>query len=225
MPTGTYYARTVNFDELADAIYDNITCSGCDPTIGTPIAVTNGQTTSAINFFLCPNFSLSQPGRFLGASGGDGSVAVTSAGGCGWAAVSNAPWIEITSQPISTGNGQVTYLVRDNPGPAPRTGTITIANKLFTITQEGQSSPACTFAISPQFAAFNLPGGPGSITVTTQAGCAWQAESNSSWITLTSPCCGAGNGQVSYIVAPNTTGSARNGVITIAGKKFNVKQK
>ncbi len=182
------------------------------------------QTTNSINFALCPSFSLSQSSALFGASGGEGSLTVSSMGGCGWAAVSNAPWIVITSNQISPGDGPLTFLVRDNPGPSPRTGTITVANQSFTVTQQGQSAPGCTFTISPQSATFNSPGGPGSITVTTQAGCAWQAESNSSWITITS-CCGTGNGQVNYTVEANQTGSGRKGVITIAGKKLNVKQR
>ena len=119
----------------------------------------------------------------------------------------------------------MTYLVRDNPGSAPRTGLIRVADQVFTVTQAGQSTAGCTYAINPQFATFNSPGGSSSIIVTAQAGCAWSAESNSSWITLTSPCCGTGNGQVNYTVASNSTGVGRNGVITIAGKKYNVKQR
>ena len=224
LPTGTYYARTANTRGFVDILYNNITCISCDPLTGTGIAVTNGQTTTAINFALC-GFSLSQSGKLFGASGGEGSFAVTSPGACNWAATSNAAWIEITSSPVGLGNGTVTYLVRDNLGGAPRTGTISVANQTFTITQEGQSASGCTYAISPQFATFNSLGGTGSINVTTAAGCAWKAESNKSWLVVTSACCGIGNGSVFYSVEPNTTGSGRSGVITINGEKFNVKQK
>ena len=49
--------------------------------------------------------------------------------------------------------------------------------------------------------------------------------SNVSWITITSPCCGIGNGTVAYTVAPNSGTTGRGGTITIAGKTFTVKQK
>jgi hypothetical protein len=48
--------------------------------------------------------------------------------------------------------------------------------------------------------------------------------SGTSWITISSNCCGIGSGHVNYLVAPNTSGTGRNGTITIAGKVFNVKQ-
>jgi hypothetical protein len=225
LPSGNYYARTFNFLGLYDAIYNSITCFSCSPTIGNAIPVTIGQTTSPINFSLCPAFSLSQSSRLFDANGGEGGFSVTSLGGCGWAAVSNASWIEITSDPVSTGNGPVTYLVRDNPGPAPRTGTISVANQTFTVTQGGRSASVCTFGIEPLFASFESLGGFGTINVIAPAGCAWKSESNSSWITTSAQCCGIGNGSIAYTVAPNLTGSARSGVITIAGKKFSVKQR
>jgi hypothetical protein len=224
MPTGTYFARTANTRGLVDILYNNITCVGCDPLTGTGIAVTSGQTTAAINFSLCV-FSLSQSGRLFGASGGEGSIAVTSPGSCNWAAVSNDGWIQITSIPAGSGNGRVNYLVRDNLGSTPRTGTISVANLTFTVTQEGPPALSCAYSISPQFATFNTSGGTGSVNLTTGAACAWKAESNKPWLVVTSPCCAIGSGSVSYRVDPNPTGIGRSGVITIGGQKFNVKQK
>jgi len=46
-----------------------------------------------------------------------------------------------------------------------------------------------------------------------------------SWIVITSNCCGLGNGTITYAVEPNASGGGRNGVITVRGKKFNVKQR
>jgi hypothetical protein len=59
----------------------------------------------------------------------------------------------------------------------------------------------------------------------TEGRCAWQASSSDSWITITSGCCGIGNGTVTYTVAPNTTGGVRKGLITVGGRTFAVKQK
>jgi hypothetical protein len=50
--TGTYYAITFNGSSYLDELYNNIRCPGCDVTTGTPISVTAGATTSAINFAL-----------------------------------------------------------------------------------------------------------------------------------------------------------------------------
>ena len=66
--------------------------------------------------------------------GGNGSVAVTM--GCAWTAVSNVPWIMITSGSPGSGNGTVTYSVGPYGGPSKRrNGTATIAGRTFTVTQ------------------------------------------------------------------------------------------
>jgi hypothetical protein len=48
--------------------------------------------------------------------------------------------------------------------------------------------------------------------------------SNDSWITVTSGSGGTGSGTVSYSVAANTTGSAREGTITVVGRTFTIRQ-
>ena len=56
LPTGTYYARTFESDGIyVNEIYDDVPCIGaCDVTVGTPIAVVVGGTTSGIDFALAP---------------------------------------------------------------------------------------------------------------------------------------------------------------------------
>jgi hypothetical protein len=50
---GTYFAATNSYGEYVDELYDNIVCEPfCDPTIGTPIAVTAGEITPGIDFAL-----------------------------------------------------------------------------------------------------------------------------------------------------------------------------
>ncbi|OFW31497.1 MAG: hypothetical protein A3J28_07210 [Acidobacteria bacterium RIFCSPLOWO2_12_FULL_60_22] len=63
------------------------------------------------------------------------------------------------------------------------------------------------------------------IAATAGTGCAWTAVSNVSWVHVTSGASGIGNGTVTYSVA-QYTGRPRNrtGTMTIAGKKFTVKQ-
>jgi hypothetical protein len=53
--------------------------------------------------------------------------------------------------------------------------------------------------------------------VTTQPGRTWTAVSNANWITVMS---GTGNGNVTYAVGANTTGSDRTGTLTIARQTF-----
>ena len=64
-----------------------------------------------------------------------GTVAVTTAAGCAWTAVSNNSFITVTSGATGSGNGTVGFSVAANTGAA-RTGTLTIAGQTFTVTQD-----------------------------------------------------------------------------------------
>jgi hypothetical protein len=150
---------------------------------------------------------------------------MTTASTCNWLAVSHATWVEVTSARSNTGTGTVNFNFKTNDTGMPRTGRIFAGGRAFTVTQEGLPGGECTYVISPTQRSHSAAGGSGNITVTTDVRCAWEAVASDSWITITSGCCGSGNGNVSYTVAPNTTGALRKGTITIAGKVFNVKQK
>jgi parallel beta-helix repeat protein len=150
--------------------------------------------------------------------GSNGKVNVVAGAGCNWTAASNDSWIIITSENGGTGAGVVTFEVRENPG-GERTGTISIAEQVFTVTQLG----SCIYSISPTLASHPAAGGAGAINVTTANNCIRAGVSNASWITITSAN-GTGSGVVTYSVSPNV-GPARTGTITIGGKIFTVKQK
>lgn len=57
-----------------------------------------------------------------------------------WTAVSNDPWLHLTSSAANIGNGQVTYSVDALTGTTPRTGTLTIGGKTFTVLQSTTSA-------------------------------------------------------------------------------------
>ena len=66
------------------------------------------------------------------------SVTVTpSPAPCAWTAVSNVPWLSVTSGSPGTGSGAVGYSALANPDPAPRRGVIRIAGIPFVVTQAG----------------------------------------------------------------------------------------
>ena len=53
LPTGTYFARTVNALGYTDGLYGGISCGAGRPvTTGTPIPVTEGSSTGNIAFTL-----------------------------------------------------------------------------------------------------------------------------------------------------------------------------
>jgi hypothetical protein len=90
-------------------------------------------------------------------------------------------------------------------------------------TEISYSAVPCSYSVSPSSASFTTSGGSGSITVTTQSGCAWSASSGVPWITITSGSSGTGSGTVAYSVTSNS-GVARSVVSTIAGNLFTFNQ-
>ncbi|HUP39940.1 MAG TPA: BACON domain-containing carbohydrate-binding protein [Vicinamibacterales bacterium] len=82
----------------------------------------------------------------------------------------------------------------------------------------------CTFQASP--AAFrDVPFNATAlqVDVTTQAGCAWTAASQSSWMTVSKGASGTGSGPVELAVAGNT-GAQRSGTLVVAGQTITVDQ-
>ena len=65
--------------------------------------------------------------------------------------------------------------------------------------------------------------GGGTVGVTATGAGSWTASTSASWITITGPASGAGNGTVSFTVAANT-GAARSGTLTINGQTFTISQ-
>jgi hypothetical protein len=82
----------------------------------------------------------------------------------------------------------------------------------------------CSYSLSSTGQTFAPAGGPGSVGVTAPAGCAWNATTGTSWITIGSGSSGNGSGTVGYTVASYTGSTTRNGSITIGGQTFNVTQ-
>ncbi|OQX23955.1 MAG: hypothetical protein BWK80_23280 [Desulfobacteraceae bacterium IS3] len=86
----------------------------------------------------CSYYAVSPEFSHFTTSGGNGTINVTAASGCSWDAVSNADWIMLLGS-SGTGNGMVMYSVTPNSSFMPRTGTVSIEDKTFTITQEAVS--------------------------------------------------------------------------------------
>ena len=85
----------------------------------------------------------------------------------------------------------------------------------------------CTYSISPTSNSTAAAAGTtGTVSVTTQAGCAWTASvsSTSTFISISSGSSGTGSGSVAYSVAANNTTSQRTGTIAIAGRTFTLTQ-
>jgi len=98
------------------------------------------------------------------------------------------------------------------------------------VTETGDSISAMSavtapVTLTPSSATLQGPATNGSFNLVTAVnGFAWQAASDSSWLTVQSSPLGSGNGSVQYAVAPNRTGKSRTGNLTIAGELFQVTQ-
>ncbi len=172
---------------------------------------------------VCGTSSISPASVSPGPGASTGTVAVTSA--CGWGSIANDSWITVTSGASGTTNGTLGYSVAVNTLTTPRTGTLTIAGKTFTVNQAAAVS--CSYSIGPPTSpqSIGVEGGTGSITVTAGAGCGWTAASNDTpWLTVTSGSSGSGSGSVGYSVTPNNLTSVRTGTLTIAGATFTFNQ-
>jgi hypothetical protein len=177
--------------------------------------VTVAGRTVTINQGSGCSYSLAPGSQTVSAGAGTGTVAVTAPAGCSWtAAPANTPWVTVTNGASGNGNGTVQYAFEANTG-APRTGTLTIAGHSFTLTQ----SSGCSFAINPGQQTVPAAGGPGTVNVTTAAGCAWTVDNTPAWAHVTSGASGNGPGAVQFAVDPNT-GSGRSATILIATQPF-----
>jgi len=111
----------------------------------------------------------------------------------------------------------VNYSVPANTG-GPLTGSIVIESinaggSVFTITQDAPNN--CFFTLSSTSSVIPTPGGTGTFAITaSQPTCAWTANSDSAFATITSGNSGTGNGAVNFTVASNA-GNGRTANITV----------
>ena len=183
----------------------------------------NGLSTAS-NLFtfssLSCTYALTGTSASFPAAGGGGSVGVTTAAACAWTARSNVSWVTLGSTG-GTGSATVIFDVAANTASTSRTGTVTVAGAVYTISQQGAG---CGYSLSVSTQSYPSSGGTGSVTVASSGGCSWTAVSNVPWVTVTAGASGTGAGTVTYTVAPNTGSTARTGTITIAGLTYTVRE-
>ena len=160
--------------------------------------------------------NIDPPTRSFTKDGGGGSI-LTSGSGT-WTATSNVSWITITPRTSGNAGESCIYVVGSNFSADTRQGVITIGGKTHTVTQTGYNA-----TLSPSSATVDLNGATGTISITVDAGVAWSAVSNASWVTVT-PGSGTSSGSVSYTVAPYGGVTTRTTSLTVAGKTFSITQ-
>ena len=190
-----------------------------------------GSTRSATISFGTQTYTITQSSGSItlnptassfGAIGGSATVGVTtSPASVAWTAASSVSWIRITSGGSGTGTGTVGYSVSPNAATTSRTGNITIGGVTFSVTQAGSTG---TVQINQTYFYLDGAGASGSTPVTATG--TWLAVANDSWIVITTPANGIGNGNgtLAFTVDRNPNPAARQGTITVNGQTIQVNQ-
>jgi Viral BACON domain/Putative binding domain, N-terminal len=167
----------------------------------------------------------------VGKDSANGSFAVMAADRCSWTASSHASWFTITAGSVGAGNGTVAYAIERNRELSNRTGTITVGDQIFTVTQQADTGPApvCDYSVTPVEFTPCMSAPVLTATVTTQAGCSWTVEPDASWITVTNGGDRTGPGVISFKPSDNWA-APRHGVIKVrwptitAGQNLQIQQ-
>ena len=136
---------------------------------------------------LAPNFSLAATTRLIGPTAGSDSVVLAATPEFStWTATANTPWLHLNpANQSGTGSTNITFTFDANPG-VTRTGTMTIAGKIFTVTQAGASYVAAGVVTTLALTGANQPwgiavDGAGNVYFADQIGNAikkWTATNN-----------------------------------------------
>lgn len=164
--------------------------------------------------------SISPSSSDVAASGGTVSIAVTAGSGCAWTAVTSAPWVVVSAGATGTGSSTVKLTVAANTATLPRSATVTIAGRTFTVNQA--ASAACVYFVTPSSLFAAAAGLTGSMSISTTPGCDWSASGMPSWVTLSKQA-GTGAEVISYTVAANT-GTLRSATFVVAGQSIKFTQ-
>lgn len=157
----------------------------------------------------------------VGATGNSGSVTVAANSGCPWTATSNDGWLSLTAGTSGSGTGTVTYVFTTNTTSSVRTGTLTIAGQIFTVTQAIGSG---IFSLATNTVVVGAIGNSGSVTVYAVSGFQWTAVANDYWLGITGGASGSGTGIVTFAYSTNGCVGARTGTLTIGGQTVTINQ-
>jgi hypothetical protein len=196
--------------------------SGTVSVAGQVIGISqDGRSTAGCTFAVTPTTAP------IPASGGNVTVAVsvTQGSNCAWTAAPQDSFISISGAASGTGDASIVLVVAPNPTGGNRTGLVTIAGQVVTVTQQAAGAPACRFDVSPKSVSLPVSGGTATFTVTMTEGvaCPWSITLAGTGMTIVSGASGTGSGTVVVSVAANPGTARTNGVI-IAGQLVTISQ-
>jgi hypothetical protein len=190
-----------------------------DPQVRRGGVVLNEQRVEVTQAAADCRFTLSDPSKSFGQSGGSGAFDVRASSSlCPWTAATDVPWITLRSGASGKGTAAVEFDVAAMTG-GPRSATITAAGLRFGVTQ----AAACSYTAAPRAQTVPTSGGVVTITVTTASDCPWTATSSDPWIGIAGPASFVGPGTVAFNVAA-ISGPARTGTVIVAGQPVTISQ-
>lgn len=171
--------------------------------------------------------SLGMDGYEFEANGESATVDVLTGDIVGWSVINTLPWITVSGVP-SAGPAGVVLTAKKNPSVEPRSGTLSIADHLFTVRQKGRG-----VTVDYEARVFDTDGKTSGenaenvIQVTAEGDVLWTAvPSDPTWIVIYEGREGSGNGTVKYIVSPYVgSGEVRNGTIAIGDQTVYITQR
>jgi hypothetical protein len=166
-------------------------------------------------------YTLDPSSRSIPASGGEGTVTVTTGADCAWSVSEDAGWVTVAAK-SGQGNATVRYTAQENTGTSSRSASLTIGGRSHRVTQAATAA-ACTYSLEPTAQTVSPSAGEARFRVVTQNGCAWTASANAAWTMITS---GSGNGpgEVGFTVQANSAQQSRTTTITAGGQSHTVTQ-
>ena len=165
-------------------------------------------------------YAISPASVNVSAAAASGAISVTTQAGCAWSAASQSGFLTFQNGTGRTGPGTVGFSVAANPGGL-RAGTATVAGKAFTVSQ---AAGICTYAVSPSSISISAAAASGTIAVTTQAGCAWNAITLSDFVAFQNGTGRSGSGTVGYTAEANSSSNARTGIAAVGATTVYVMQ-
>ena len=114
----------------------------------------------------------------LPASGGNGTITVTTARDCTWTASTEASWISLGAT-SGQGPGTLNYVVQANPVGTARQARLMVAQQPIDV---AEAAAACRYDVSPSNVSVDAPGQQVSIALTATGGCQWTVRADSPWI-------------------------------------------
>ena len=166
--------------------------------------------------------SLSSTNHEFAALGGSCEVSVSVPDIVEWQIQNTNAWLTVSGAANRMGPGTVTLQAATNNTVQPRSGTVTIAKKLFVVTQTARG-----VEVEYDTKWFGKDGGSDSLPIRADESVSWTAvASDPTWITIWQGGSGTGNGEVMYIVSPYVgDGNGRTGSIAVGDQMVRIVQR